>query len=61
VSRKPAAQTVITSIRIPRPALDRLAEIAESEHRTVSQELRRLVEARVREYDGEHSESGAAA
>ena len=58
--RKPENH-VVTTIRIPRPTLDRLHEIADAEHRTVSQELRRLVEARVREYDGEHSESGAAA
>ena len=53
MSSRASEEQVVTSIRIPRTMLDRLHEIVSAEHRTVSQELRRLVEARVREHDGE--------
>lgn len=42
-----------TSILAPASDLDRLKQIAESEHRTMTQELRRLISERVAEVDAE--------
>lgn len=49
-STSPPTGAVYT-LRIERAQLDRLREIAESQHRTVSQELRRMVEARIAEHE----------
>ena len=40
---------VVTTIRIPRDTLARLQQIAANEHRTLSQEVRRLVYLRIQE------------
>lgn len=50
-NRKDVEPVVVTSVRLSPEKLDRLRAIAESEHRTVSQELRRLVDARVETYE----------
>lgn len=48
---KPVDNTeVVTTIRLSRAAHDRLREIAQAEHRSVTQEVRRLVDLRIAEY-----------
>lgn len=44
-------EIVVTSIRTTRAQLDRFREIAEGEHRTVSQELRHLIAERIAQAD----------
>lgn len=53
----PAASLAVTSIRIERDQLDRFRRIAEANRRSVSQELRWVIDQRIREFEHE----GAAA
>lgn len=43
----------VTTLRVEREKLDRFGEIAESQHRTVSQQLRHLIEQAIAEADRE--------
>lgn len=43
----------VYTLRIERNQLDRLHEIAKAEHRTLSQELRRMVEERIAAHDAQ--------
>lgn len=46
--RKPQSSKMrMLNVRIDREQVDRLREVAEAEHRTVSQELRRMIEQRI--------------
>ena len=49
-----------TSIVARADHLDRLREIAEADHRTLTQELRRLIENRIVRADAEESKGAAA-
>lgn len=42
---------VVTTLRIDRAKFTRFREIAASEHRTASQEMRALIDARICEYE----------
>ena len=44
---------VVTTIRLTHAAHARLREIADQEHRTLSQEVRRLVDLRIAEFEPE--------
>lgn len=46
---KPEVEIVRPTFAIAKSKLDRFREIAESEHRTVSSELRRLIDERIAE------------
>lgn len=52
--RKPQPTRIrMLNVRISSDQVDRLRAVAESEHRTVSQELRRLIEQRIAEAESE--------
>lgn len=53
----PAASLAVTSIRIERDQLERFRRIAEANRRSVSQELRWVIDQRIREF--EHEEEAA--
>jgi hypothetical protein len=51
--RKTQSETRWLTIRVDREQVDRFREVAEADHRTVSQELRRLIELRISESEPE--------
>lgn len=53
----PATPVAVTSIRIERDQLERFRRIAEANRRSVSQELRWVIDQRIREF--EHEEEAA--
>lgn len=46
----PPAYGPHVTVRMPQETLDALKEIAEKEHRTVSHEIRRLIDERIADY-----------
>lgn len=52
-NERDTTQIVRPTFAIPKARLDRFREIAEAEHRTVSAELRRLIEHRIAEAEKE--------
>jgi hypothetical protein len=44
-------RTAFVHVRIERDVLDRFREIAEAEHRTVSQDVRRYIDTRIADAD----------
>jgi predicted DNA-binding protein len=48
---------VVTTIRLPQDKMDRLRAVAEGEHRTLSQEIRRLIDLRLAELDAPQNEA----
>jgi hypothetical protein len=51
--RKTQSETRWLTIRVDREQVDRFRVVAEADHRTVSQELRRLIELRIAESEPE--------
>lgn len=49
----------VTTLRVDREKLDRFGEIAESQHRTISQQLRHLIEQAIAEDDREPEDVSA--
>lgn len=49
----------VTTLRVDREKLDRFGEIAESQHRTISQQLRHLIEQAIAEADREPEDVSA--
>lgn len=47
------APMVVTTLRLPKEKLDRFREIAALEHRSTSGEMRRLIDERIADHDGE--------
>jgi predicted DNA-binding ribbon-helix-helix protein len=43
--------TIVTTVRLRRDAHDRLRQVAADEHRTMSQEIRRLVDEHIAAYE----------
>lgn len=48
-----ASDLTTLTVRVPRETADKLRTLAEADYRTLTAELRRLVEARVAEADGD--------
>jgi predicted DNA-binding ribbon-helix-helix protein len=53
MTRSAKNEVAVYTLRIDRSRLDRLHEIAAADHRTVSQEIRRLIDERIAEAERE--------
>ena len=49
--RKPQSKVIVLGVKVPADRAERFRVLVEAEHRTVSQELRRLIDLRLAEAD----------